>query len=74
VKQGEVQLVILAYIDLLQRPPDDAGLEAWTRELANGLSEAELREAIRKSEEYQVKCYGKQLPLELENGEPGAHS
>jgi hypothetical protein len=44
-----------AYEEILERPPDPGGLAHFNERLNEGLSEATLREALLRSEEYAVK-------------------
>ncbi len=41
-----------AYREILDREPDPAGLAHWNSQMRAGLTEAQLREALLRSEEY----------------------
>jgi hypothetical protein len=44
-----------AYREILGRAPDPGGLDGWNRNMNQGLSEAGMREALLRSEEYAQK-------------------
>lgn len=56
-----------AYLDILQRLPDPGGLAHFNQRMNQGLSEASLREALVRSEEY-----ARQNPLPPPQPPPGA--
>ena len=43
------------YREILDRAPDPGGLASWNRSMNDGLSEAAMREALLRSEEYAIK-------------------
>ncbi len=45
-------VITLAYQRILGRSPDPSGLAAFNQNMNNGLSEAEMREALLRSPEY----------------------
>jgi hypothetical protein len=46
------RIVGLAYLRILERPPDPGGLENFNRLMNQGLTEAMMREALLRSPEY----------------------
>ncbi len=46
------RIVSLAYLRILERPPDPGGLEHYNRLMNQGLTEAMMREALLRSPEY----------------------
>lgn len=46
------RIVSLAYLRILERPPDPGGLENFNRLMNQGLTEAMMREALLRSPEY----------------------
>ncbi len=49
------RIINLAYQRILGRPADPSGLDSYNRSMNAGLSEADLREALLRSEEYADK-------------------
>jgi hypothetical protein len=49
------RIVSLAYLRILERPPDPGGLDNFNRLMNQGLSEALMREALLRSPEYAAK-------------------
>jgi len=49
------RIVSLAYLRILERPPDPGGLENYNRLMNQGLTEALMREALLRSPEYASK-------------------
>jgi len=49
------RIISLAYLRILERPPDPGGLESYGRLMNQGLSEAMMREALLRSQEYASK-------------------
>jgi hypothetical protein len=48
------QIIVRAYRDILLREPDDSGLRSYrSHMIEDGWTEAEVREALRRSEEYR---------------------
>jgi hypothetical protein len=45
-------IITLAYMRILNRPPDPGGLESYNRLMNQGLTEAQMREALLRSPEY----------------------
>lgn len=48
-------VIALAYRDILDREPDEGGLEAYNDAMSRGLTEAEVREALIRSAEYEER-------------------
>ena len=48
-------VITLAYMRILGRPPDAGGLETYNRAMNSGLSEAQMRESLLRSNEYAIK-------------------
>ena len=46
------RIISLAYVRILERPPDPGGLESFNRLMNQGLSEAMMRETLLRSPEY----------------------
>jgi hypothetical protein len=46
------RIVTLAYMRILERPPDPGGLENFNRLMNEGLTEAMMREALLRSPEF----------------------
>jgi hypothetical protein len=55
-------IVTQAYLEILGRPPDPGGLAAYNEAMNRGLTEAQLRETLLRSEEYANKYPGGQPP------------
>jgi hypothetical protein len=49
------RVITLAYLRILERPPDPGGLENYDRLMNQGLTEAMMREALLRSPEYTAK-------------------
>jgi hypothetical protein len=49
------RIISLAYVRILERPPDPGGLENFNRLMNQGLTEAIMREALLRSPEYASK-------------------
>jgi hypothetical protein len=49
------RVITLAYLRILERPPDPGGLENYNRLMNQGLTEAMMREALLRSPEYAAK-------------------
>lgn len=49
------RIISLAYMRILERPPDPGGLANYNRLMNQGLSEAMMREALLRSPEYASK-------------------
>ena len=49
------RIISLAYLRILERPPDAGGLAAYNDAMNNGLSEALMRESLLRSAEYAQK-------------------
>ena len=49
------RIISLAYLRILERPPDPGGLENYNRHMNQGLTEAMMREALLRSPEYASK-------------------
>ena len=49
------RIISLAYLRILERPPDPGGLENYNRLMNQGLTEALMREALLRSPEYASK-------------------
>lgn len=49
------KLIAMAYLRILDRPPDPGGLENFNRLMNAGLTEAQMREALLRSAEYAQK-------------------
>lgn len=49
------RIVSLAYLRILERPPDPGGLANFNRLMNEGLTEALMREALLRSPEYASK-------------------
>ena len=49
------RIVSLAYLRILERPPDPGGLENFNHLMNQGLTEAMMREALLRSPEYASK-------------------
>ena len=49
------RIIVLAYKPILGRLPDEGGLAHYNDKMKNGMSEAEMRESLIRSEEYAVK-------------------
>ena len=45
-------LITQAYIRILGRPPDAGGLESYNQAMNSGLTEAQMRESLLRSNEY----------------------
>jgi hypothetical protein len=52
------RIISMAYVRILERPPDPGGLENYNRLMNEGLSEAMMREALLRSAEYAQKNPG----------------
>ena len=48
-------VISLAYMRILGRPPDVGGLESYNQAMNSGLTEAQMRESLLRSNEYAVK-------------------
>ena len=48
-------VIAYAYREILEREPDRSGLEAYDEQMRMGLTEAEMRESLIRSEEYRSK-------------------
>ena len=48
-------VITQAYMRILGRPPDAGGLESYNQAMNSGLTEAEMRESLLRSNEYAVK-------------------
>lgn len=49
------RIISLAYMRILGRPPDPGGLESYDRAMNAGLTEAQMRESLLRSQEYANK-------------------
>ena len=49
------RIIDMAYEDILNRPADRAGLENYDQRMSSGMSEAEMRESLIRSAEYEDK-------------------
>jgi len=49
------RVISLAYLRLLERPPDPGGLASFNEAMNQGLTEAMMREALIRSPEYAEK-------------------
>ena len=49
------RIISLAYVRILERPPDPGGLESFNRLMNQGMSEAMMRETLLRSPEYASK-------------------
>jgi len=47
-------IISLAYMRILRRPPDPEGLETYNQAMNSGLSEAQMRESLLRSNEYAI--------------------
>ncbi len=45
-------VITQAYIRILGRPPDAGGLESYNQAMNSGLTEAQMRESLLRSNEY----------------------
>jgi hypothetical protein len=54
-KEGRAQIVRAIYLELLFREPDHVGLNSFSEHIENGMSIANLRDAIKRSVEYKKK-------------------
>ena len=48
-------VITLAYMRILERPPDPGGLEDYNQAMNSGLTEAQMRESLLRSNEYAIK-------------------
>ena len=48
-------VITQAYMRILRRPPDAGGLEAYNQAMNSGLTEAQMRESLLRSNEYALK-------------------
>lgn len=48
-------VITLAYMRILGRPPDAGGLESYNQAMNSGLTEAQMRESLLRSNEYAIK-------------------
>jgi hypothetical protein len=46
------RIITMAYMRILGRPPDPGGLESYDRAMNAGLTEAQMRESLLRSQEY----------------------
>ncbi|GMR22143.1 MAG: hypothetical protein BMS9Abin37_0471 [Acidobacteriota bacterium] len=51
-------VITQAYMRILRRPPDAGGLETYNQAMNSGLTEAQMRESLLRSNEYAVKNPG----------------
>jgi hypothetical protein len=49
------RIISMAYLRILERLPDPGGLDNFNRHMNQGLSEAQMREALLRSPEYAAK-------------------
>jgi hypothetical protein len=49
------RIISLAYMRILERPPDPGGLDSYNRLMNDGLTEAMMRESLLRSPEYAAK-------------------
>jgi hypothetical protein len=49
------RIISIAYMRILGRPPDPGGLENYDRAMNAGLTEAQMRESLLRSQEYANK-------------------
>jgi hypothetical protein len=49
------RIISLAYMRILERPPDTGGLDNYNRLMNDGLTEAMMRESLLRSAEYAAK-------------------
>src|SRR5262249_40034049 len=49
------RIISLAYMRILERPPDPGGLDNYNRLMNDGLTEAMMRESLLRSAEYAAK-------------------
>jgi hypothetical protein len=49
------RIITLAYMRILERPPDPGGLQNFNQLMNDGLTEAMMREALLRSAEYAQK-------------------
>ena len=49
------RVIHLAYMRILGRPPDPGGLENYDRLMNSGMTEAQMRESLLRSQEYADK-------------------
>jgi len=49
------RIISLAYMRILERPPDPGGLDSYNRLMNDGLTEAMMRESLLRSAEYASK-------------------
>lgn len=49
------RIISLAYLRILERPPDPGGLDNFNRLMNQGLTESLMREALLRSPEYAAK-------------------
>jgi hypothetical protein len=52
------RIISLAYMRILERPPDPGGLDSYNRLMNDGLTEAMMRESLLRSPEYAAKNPG----------------
>ena len=57
------RIISMAYLRILGRPPDPGGLESYDRAMNAGLTEAQLRESLLRSQEYANKNPDKTLAV-----------
>jgi hypothetical protein len=56
------RIISMAYVRILERPPDAGGLAAYNDAMNAGLSEALMRESLLRSPEYAEKNPGGPTP------------
>ena len=49
------RVITLAYMRILDRPPDPEGLENYNRLMNMGMTESQMRESLLRSPEYAAK-------------------
>ena len=49
------RVISLAYLRILERPPDPGGLASYNESMNQGMTEAMMREALIRSPEYAEK-------------------
>ena len=49
------RVITMAYLRILDRPPDPGGLQNWDQLMNGGLTESMMREALLRSPEYAEK-------------------
>jgi hypothetical protein len=57
------RIISMAYMRILGRPPDPGGLESYDRAMNAGLTEAQMRESLLRSQEYAEKNPDKTLAI-----------